>query len=565
MKPVGQDGVTGSEIGSTVGTVLGSIIPGIGTVIGSAIGDFIGDVIGTLIGNALQPNASAEVYVGYSGGKVVDFGGTDQSPDNWLQIWGGMVNAVTGGVNDIVGMTGGQIQGATSNYSIAYYTKTDRSPGNTAYDVFYNGAEQVFAVHYAGSSDYSAVTTGLQNVADTSILDLLHNGNITGADPIMLTALGAALSQDANAAGVQTDMQVAQDYEKYLSNTDMYNALIAANADNSYGAGWLLTLKRAEELGLGDVVTGTGYTAKLTGNDEEILNASGVVSEEIFFNADGSQTAYNYAQMGVEPVDNTTYNVAAGSTQTVIGHSDTINAGSGATLTLTGTNLTINGSSLAATLTDAASATIVGSDDAVTLGSHDNVSLSDGYSGSGSGSTIDVTGIDNQVTVADAAITLEAAAAATIFGSGNSINALAGAALILGTSTTGTTVSASGGTLTLDDSASATATGSNEAVTMGNATTLTVTGTGGHYRCDRYRQCAQCVECDHHRGEWFDGDDQRHRQYRQCQNDGQGNRFEQFPIWLRCRERRGRRGGFRECRRHHRLLPVEPGWRQSGR
>jgi hypothetical protein len=46
------------------------------------------------------------------------------------------------------------------------------------------------------------------------------------------------------------DLNVAQDYENYLNNRAAINALIAANPDTAFAAGWIATFTRVNELGL---------------------------------------------------------------------------------------------------------------------------------------------------------------------------------------------------------------------------------------------------------------------------------------------------------------------------
>lgn len=46
------------------------------------------------------------------------------------------------------------------------------------------------------------------------------------------------------------DLQVPEDHLTYLRNADVINALIAAEPDTPFAAGWIITLQRAEELGL---------------------------------------------------------------------------------------------------------------------------------------------------------------------------------------------------------------------------------------------------------------------------------------------------------------------------
>ncbi|PJG51627.1 hypothetical protein CVM73_30090 [Bradyrhizobium forestalis] len=54
---------------------------------------------------------------------------------------------------------------------------------------------------------------------------------------------------NGNAADMLTladDLQVAQDYERYLNNREVINALIAANPNTAFTEGWAATFARVQ-------------------------------------------------------------------------------------------------------------------------------------------------------------------------------------------------------------------------------------------------------------------------------------------------------------------------------
>ena len=60
------------------------------------------------------------------------------------------------------------------------------------------------------------------------------------------------------------DLSVAQDYENYLNNREAINALIAANPDSAFTAGWIATFARVNELGLNHTapaISSAGWSA----------------------------------------------------------------------------------------------------------------------------------------------------------------------------------------------------------------------------------------------------------------------------------------------------------------
>src|SRR5262249_51389758 len=157
-----------------------------------------------------------------------------------------------------------------------------------------------------------------------------------GGDPVMTTALAAALQQDNSAGAIAADLEVAANYETYLDNTEIINLLIATNPDSAFAAGWELTLLRAEELGLNHLPDSNGFWTTIldaagtapvdrtsasvpyTGH-ETIVDNNGVLVEEIYFNADGTQTRNEYFQNLTENFDNTSIYVPDGSTYTIAG------------------------------------------------------------------------------------------------------------------------------------------------------------------------------------------------------------------------------------------------------
>jgi Ca2+-binding RTX toxin-like protein len=64
-------------------------------------------------------------------------------------------------------------------------------------------------------------------------------------------ALVAQNYLDLTALG--SDLRIAQDYEQYLNNREVINAVMAANPDSAFTAGWIATFARVNDLGLNHV------------------------------------------------------------------------------------------------------------------------------------------------------------------------------------------------------------------------------------------------------------------------------------------------------------------------
>jgi RTX calcium-binding nonapeptide repeat (4 copies)/FG-GAP-like repeat/Haemolysin-type calcium binding protein related domain len=68
------------------------------------------------------------------------------------------------------------------------------------------------------------------------------------------------------------DLSVAQDYENYLDNREAINALIAANPDSAFAAGWIATFARVNDLGL-NRVNSSDFLGGLVGYLDSVAKA----------------------------------------------------------------------------------------------------------------------------------------------------------------------------------------------------------------------------------------------------------------------------------------------------
>src|SRR5205085_12051494 len=83
-----------------------------------------------------------------------------------------------------------------------------------------------------------------------------------GGDPLMRLAWDNSQAQNASAFAL--DLQFAKDYRAYLDDKYTINALMAAEPESAFTAGWVITLLKAHELGLDSAAANDDFRA---GND----------------------------------------------------------------------------------------------------------------------------------------------------------------------------------------------------------------------------------------------------------------------------------------------------------
>jgi hypothetical protein len=121
------------------------------------------------------------------------------------------------------------------------------------------------AAHFASATD--AIQEGVRELLQNTEVfggDLLikraHQAFINGPHPEP-TEISPDFSDLIKLGG---DLSVAQDYENYLNNREAINALMAANPDTAFTAGWIATFARVNDLGLNQV-RGSDFIGGLVG------------------------------------------------------------------------------------------------------------------------------------------------------------------------------------------------------------------------------------------------------------------------------------------------------------
>ena len=219
---------------STVGSLLLSGIPIIGPFIGSAIGQ----IIGTMLGNAFTDNddvATADIIIDEATGKLTS--------GNWYIADGGKILFA----DTMAKTAANNINSFLDSLGVTAVKAAEYVPTKVGYFVNHMNQRYVFAVDAVGNNgelnqeNTTAAIAYAQNVA-------LAGLSLVGGDVVVRRAFDA--SRDEGMVQLAFDVQIAKDYRYYLENVTLVNALIAAQPQSEFAAGWLVTLLRAQELGL---------------------------------------------------------------------------------------------------------------------------------------------------------------------------------------------------------------------------------------------------------------------------------------------------------------------------
>ncbi len=230
--PTSPEGAIGQQIGSSIGGLLGSVFGPLGSFVGSFAGGIAGGALGALFGN--DPESGGRIVLRADGQldiieKWEDHGGSYQ----WIDTIAHYQIITT---YNLVNLTGGRIDAGYSSAGLRL-NQDDRSfwltrPENTA----------VAGVSNADSPD------DLAPLVDPGVMELVSKIDLVGGD--VLTRRAFENSHAANASALAAELMVAKDYRIYLDNAAVINALMAAQPESSFTAGWVLTLLKARELNL---------------------------------------------------------------------------------------------------------------------------------------------------------------------------------------------------------------------------------------------------------------------------------------------------------------------------
>jgi hypothetical protein len=360
VEPENEGGSLGGSLGSMLGTAIGTALSsggagilgsigaqiltdiGLSSMIGTAsdlildillpgVGAFLGTLLGTFLGNFFSEIGSHPEDFGFSG--VVFNPGAHgfqlTQPYGQGDLVGTVSNLATATLTTLdqfLTAIGGQAssdQGIQISYDLSAeqngYTAFSVVPINTPNDP-YGLYDDSYGYWYA----YNLNFTGEDMITDTVITALKHV-QFTGGNIYMETAL--ANSQATTLAGLAGDLEVGEDYGRYLTSKNVIDDLIALNPNSTFAAGWIVTLLRAQELGLtqldvptgpetligglgNDVLVGTQYNDTLGGGaGNNTLQGSGGNDTYVYNRGDGTDTVVDHYEVPEPYTYTSTYDV----------------------------------------------------------------------------------------------------------------------------------------------------------------------------------------------------------------------------------------------------------------
>ena len=228
--PTSPEGAIAQQIGSSIGGLLGSAFGPLGSFIGSFAGGIIGGQLGALFGNDPQSGGRIEMDANgalYITGQWEDHGGSWQ----WLDK---IAHYQIETVYRLANLTGGRIDTAFSNPTLRL-AQDDRS--------FWLTLETAAVAAVNDADD----PRDLAPLVDPGVMELVSKIDLVGGDVLLRRVFEN--SHAASSSALAGELMMAQDYRTYLDHAPVINALMAAQPESSFTAGWVLTLLKARELG----------------------------------------------------------------------------------------------------------------------------------------------------------------------------------------------------------------------------------------------------------------------------------------------------------------------------
>lgn len=243
-------GAVGSLIGlSLAGTIIGGVLnfvlPGIGSLIGTILGTVFGDIFA---GDPQYPYAENKINAGiygYSGTQIYEVhGGGDAN------ISTGLANAASDVANAYISSVNGTALAYGTQLHIGYQTVNMGTPYFWGEYKWMMVADEngELTIPYYGVFYHSSASA--KDTVNAAAVNLLHNTEVIGGNLLMKRAHQHSTYSDT--LTLSADLQIAVDYARYLDNREMINALIAANPNSAFAAGWAATFARVNDLHLRD-------------------------------------------------------------------------------------------------------------------------------------------------------------------------------------------------------------------------------------------------------------------------------------------------------------------------
>ncbi|HJR73576.1 MAG TPA: cadherin domain-containing protein [Luteimonas sp.] len=245
------EGQIGASLGATIGAAVGTSVAlswaaaagKAGSVwgpIGAAIGAFVGYILGGLIGSmfAKKPQSGADVVWDQYGRKfaVGNVWTKAKAPRDSTRS---LAEAVAANLNGALEYLGAKLLDPyavrAGNYGINGKDFVYRVNGAITFRT--RKADQLISF-----GTYFGLSSALPQLAGGDI----HAKRALSGNLQMLASNPSGFSMDT----LLGDLTIASDYSTYLSDPSGINALIAANPDSAFAAGWAATFARVLELGV---------------------------------------------------------------------------------------------------------------------------------------------------------------------------------------------------------------------------------------------------------------------------------------------------------------------------
>ncbi|MFC3792578.1 Calx-beta domain-containing protein [Sphingobium agri] len=252
---LGAAGVSLAEVGAAaVKFALANPVAAIAIVAGIVLLEtLLGGLIGSIFGGTPRSGAdttwdSGRQQFGVSNSWSRKGGSKDAAKS--------LAGAVGQNLNSLLNATGSMLLDPESVQSGSYgmrkkkYTYRPVGGGSDRGDI---------TASFSGSKGAEKLIKHGTYLALSDMVGQLAGGDIYIKRALASSVLNAGGNPNSNSAGAAGqfemttllgDISVAGDYGSYLSNSTAINALIAADPETSFAAGWLITLARAGELGL---------------------------------------------------------------------------------------------------------------------------------------------------------------------------------------------------------------------------------------------------------------------------------------------------------------------------
>jgi RTX calcium-binding nonapeptide repeat (4 copies)/Haemolysin-type calcium binding protein related domain len=252
-------GSVGSSILSSIGLAeaigaAASIILSAVPIVGTIVGAFIGTLLGTVVGDLLN-DVFAGLFEGpdhFASGSAVLLPGAQRFVETEVGAnYGDLASmvsvlrtAATNVLNSYLGAIGGEVV-ADGRVLVNFYATSDGPYEEVS--TSHLGLDRETLVNYRPLHYFNGGTTAGVKL-DLGVIDALKALHIAGGNLYIKRAI--ANSTATTLQQLSGELKIAEDYGRYLANKDLIDALIALNPNSAFAAGWIVTLLRAEELGI---------------------------------------------------------------------------------------------------------------------------------------------------------------------------------------------------------------------------------------------------------------------------------------------------------------------------